>query len=293
LTGQDYHAPVMKEQVLSLLLTDQSGVYIDGTVGGGGHAEAICRSLTESGRVIGFDQDEQAIEFTRQRLSGISSRVTLIRANFSALADQLRALGLAGVNGVLLDLGVSSYQLNQPELGFSYRTDGAVDMRMDRRRTLTGKEVINTYSDEELQRVIREFGEERYARRIARALVARRPIDTTLELRDAVGSAVGGRYLRKTLSRVFQAIRIEVNQELDRLAAVLPEILRALVPGGRVVVISYHSLEDRIVKNFFREQKGSLIIMTKKPMTASRAETEQNPRARSAKLRAAERATTL
>lgn len=272
-----------------MLLTDRSGVYVDGTVGGGGHAEAICRVLSASGRVIGFDQDEYALEFAGSRLITFGQQVTLVRSNFGTMVEQLRTLGISRVHGILLDLGVSSHQLDRAELGFSYRSDGLVDMRMDRRQQLTGREVLNSYREEDLQRVIREFGEERYARRIARAIVNRRPIESTHQLRDAIGSAVGGRYLTKTLSRVFQAVRIEVNNELAVLEAVLPDVVSLLVDGGRVVVISYHSLEDRIVKNFFRSNRDTLNVLTKKPMIASQEETSHNPRSRSAKLRAAER----
>ncbi|MDH4069469.1 MAG: 16S rRNA (cytosine(1402)-N(4))-methyltransferase RsmH [Ignavibacteria bacterium] len=286
---RDFHAPVLPEQVISFLVTDRSGIYVDGTVGGGGHTEVICRHLSAEGRVIGFDQDEHALEFAGSRLSVFGDKVVLVRSNFGTMVEQLRSLGTARVHGVLLDLGVSSHQLDRAELGFSYRNDGAVDMRMDRRQELTGRDVLNEYPEEDLQRVIREFGEERYARRIARAIVYRRPIESTHQLRDAVGSAVGGRYLTKTLSRVFQAVRIEVNNELAVLEAVLPDIVSLLAEGGRAVVISYHSLEDRIVKTFFRNNRDMLNILTKKPLIASPEETIHNPRSRSAKLRAAER----
>jgi 16S rRNA (cytosine1402-N4)-methyltransferase len=238
--------------------------------------------------VIAFDVDEEAIRHATLRLGGTSSRVTFVRANFNNMQAELKLLGITGVNGILLDLGVSSFQLDNSDLGFSFRADGHIDMRMDRRQTTTGWDIVNTYREEDLRTILWKFGEERHGRRIARRIVASRPIDSTVRLRDVVGSAVGGRYLTKTLARVFQAIRIEVNRELESLERILQTSLSFLKPEGRIVVISYHSLEDRIVKTFFRSHAADLEILTKKPITVSDQEIEVNPRSRSAKMRVAE-----
>lgn len=277
------------EQALSFLLQDPEGTYIDGTLGGGGHTEAICGKLSGAGRVIAFDVDEEAIRFAVSRLGEYSSRLTTIQANFNCMRSELGRLNITAVNGILLDLGVSSFQLDNSDLGFSYRGEGRIDMRMDRRQTVTGWDVVNTYREEDLRTILWTFGEERYGRRIAKKIVAARPIDSTMHLRDVVGSAVGGRFLTKTLARVFQAIRIEVNKELESLEATLRDSLQILAPGARVVVISYHSLEDRIVKSFFRLHPGELKILTRKPVVPADEEVEANKRARSARMRAAER----
>ncbi len=289
MTERSFHAPVLPEQAVSFLLQDPEGIYVDGTLGGGGHAEAICSRLSGNGRIIAFDVDEEAIRYSTDRLDKDAARLTVVRANFSNVLAELRLLDITGVNGILLDLGVSSFQLDNSDLGFSFRGDGHIDMRMDRRQTTTGWDIVNTYREEDLRTILWKFGEERHGRRIAKRIVASRPIDSTVRLRDVVGSAVGGRYMTKTLARVFQAIRIEVNRELENLGAALRDSLALLKPGGRIVVISYHSLEDRMVKTFFRLHPAELAILTKKPLTASEAEVAGNPRARSAKMRAAER----
>ena len=295
-----YHAPVLVERVVSFLVTNPEGVYVDATLGGGGHAGAICSMLRGSGKLIGCDVDEDALRFASHRLEDFRGRVTLLRANFSELSVELAKIGIRQVQGILFDLGVSSFQLDEPTRGFSFQSDARIDMRMDRRLTLTGSGVVNTYGEKDLARVVRAYGEERNAGRIAKKLVQMRPFESTGQLRDAVESAVGKKFLTKTLARVFQAIRIEVNQELTHLAQGLEDALRVTHPGGRIAVISYHSLEDRIVKNFFRSHSslsgtemkpGShlLNLLTRKPIAASASEVEQNPRARSAKLRVAER----
>ena len=287
--GRSFHAPVLQEQAVSFLFQDPEGIYVDGTLGGGGHTEALCNKLSERGRVIAFDVDEEAIRSATQNLGKSARSVTMIRANFSNVRTELEKLGVTAVNGILLDLGVSSFQLDNSSLGFSFRGEGNIDMRMDRRQTVTGWDVVNTYREEDLRSILWTFGEERHGRRIARKIVAARPIESTLALRDVIASAVGGKFLTKTLARVFQAIRIEVNKELENLRTVLQDSLLLLTPGGRIVVIAYHSLEDRIVKSFFRLHPGRLKVLTKKPIVPSDAEIAGNARARSAKMRVAER----
>jgi 16S rRNA (cytosine1402-N4)-methyltransferase len=301
-----YHEPVLAEETLAMLMTDRDGTYVDGTVGGGGHAEMICEHLGPRGRLIGIDADADAIEASRVRLERFGSRVTLIRGNFRHIVSELGTRGAKQLAGIVLDLGVSSHQIDQAERGFSFRGEGRLDMRMDSRRTLSAHEVINSYSQEGLEAILREYGEERAARRIARSLIRARPVDTAGELNAVIERCVGGRYLTKSLARVYQAIRIEVNGELESLREALVSVPDLLLPGGRCVVIAYHSLEDRIVKEFFREEAADRIpshnklvpdrprsprleILTKKPVTATEQEIARNGRARSAKLRAAER----
>ena len=287
-------------------MTGPTGTYVDGTVGGGGHAERICHLLGEGGRLFCFDADEEAIRFSRKRLEGFGERVAFVHANFSNVRAGLLALGVSRIRGMLLDLGVSSFQLDEGSRGFSYRSDDRLDMRLDRRQDMNAWDVVNRYSEESLVRVIRGYGEEQKARIIAGCIIRGRPIDKTGALRDAVASAVGQRFLTKSLARVFQALRIEVNGELRNLTLTLPEVRDLLEPGGRVVVIAYHSLEDRIVKDFFRAEAETRIpsghkyvpdltkiprlkVLTKKPVGAPSGEVSRNPRARSAKMRVAER----
>jgi len=301
-----YHAPVLSDEAISLLVTDPRGVYVDGTIGGGGHAEKICALLEHGGSLVGFDVDDDAIRFAEKRLAPYGQRARLIRSNFSNLVEQLGANGVSAINGLLLDLGVSSYQLDEATRGFSFRGDERLDMRMDRRQALSGWEIVNTYDESFLSEVIWRYGEERNARRIAKRIVASRPVETTGALRNVIELAVGRQFLTKTLARVFQAIRIAVNNELESLEKVLGDVIHLLVPRGRIVVISYHSLEDRVVKEFFKQHAQERIrsehkyiedtlvtpdlrVLTKKPVTAGEEEVARNPRARSAKLRAAER----
>jgi 16S rRNA (cytosine1402-N4)-methyltransferase len=301
-----YHEPVLAEETLALLLTDREGVYVDCTVGGGGHAEKICEHLGIRGRLIGIDADGEALEETERRLKGFAPQVTLIRGNFRHVVSELGALGVQQCAGLLLDLGVSSHQIDRPERGFSFRAEGRLDMRLDTRRPFSAHEVINGYSEEKLEEIFRGYGEEHAARRIARALVRSRPVSTAGELNLLVERCVGGRFLTKSLARVYQAIRIEVNGELESLHGVLEAVPDILSPGGRCVVISYHSLEDRIVKESFRKEAADRIpsqsklmpdlprvprlrVLTRKPVTATAEEIRRNGRARSAKLRAAER----
>jgi 16S rRNA (cytosine1402-N4)-methyltransferase len=270
-------------------------VVVDATVGAGGHAEALLQAGADS--VLGLDRDASALAEASSRLRRFGPRVRAARARFSRLAEAIREAGLSSVGAVLFDLGVSSMQLDRPERGFSYRVDAPLDMRMgaDEDEGPTAADVVNAYPEEELARVIFEYGEERYSRRIARALVrarGRSPIGTTRELAAIVAGAVprrsGGPHPAR---RTFQALRIEVNAELEELAASLPQAASVLERGGRLVVISYHSLEDRIVKRFIAGE-SSLATLAKKPVRPSAAEALGNPRARSARLRVAERATT-
>ncbi len=303
--GQTYHIPVLCEQVLELLLTDRSGLYVDGTAGGGGHAGRICAALDREGELLCVDADEEALRAAAEHLAGCA-RVQYVQANFRELASTVRAMGLRRPSGLLLDLGVSSHQLDEPARGFSFRTEAPLDMRFDRRQAFSALDVLNTYDEARLADVIYRFGEERASRAIARRVIGARPLRTTGELAAAVEAAVGARFLLKSLARVFQAVRIEVNQELAALQAVLADAAGLLVPGGRIAVISYHSLEDRIVKEKFRALAATSIraatklapdtpvtpmlrIVTRHPVTPAEDECRLNPRARSAKLRVAER----
>jgi 16S rRNA (cytosine1402-N4)-methyltransferase len=277
------HEPVMVDEVLRFL--GGAATVIDATLGAGGHAEALLASGV--GRVIGLDRDPEAIELATRRLAGFGKRFTAVRTRFSLLPAENR------VDGVLYDLGVSSMQLDLPERGFSYRAAGPLDMRMGPQGE-RAMDLVNTASEEELARIVFEYGDERRSRRVASAIVrtrSRAPIRTTDELARVVASALGSRRGGPhPARRTFQALRIAVNRELEELSASLPRAVEALAPGGRVVAISYHSLEDRIVKRYLNERED-LEVLTKKPLRPSGAEAARNPRARSAKLRAAERRT--
>ena len=309
---KDYgHKPVLLEECLEALAVRPEGIYLDGTLGRAGHSLEILRRLT-TGRLIGVDRDLAAIEAARERLAEFGDRVTLVHGNFSDLGDILQNLGIVGVDGMLFDLGVSSPQLDEPRRGFSYMHDAPLDMRMDGTAALDARQVVNTWSGEELCRILREYGEERYAARIAQAILRRRaqaPIETTGELADIIRSAMPAAALREKqhpAKRSFQAVRIAVNGELDALPPMLEAAAEALAPGGRLAVITFHSLEDRIVKQTMRElaagctcppefpvcvcgKKPRLRLVNRKPIISGPAELEENPRARSAKLRVAER----
>jgi 16S rRNA (cytosine1402-N4)-methyltransferase len=281
------HEPVLVDEVVALL--KESRLVLDLTVGAGGHAAA----LLEAGvlRVVGVDRDPEALAAAWDRLRRYGERFQTVRARFSEVAEVGEEAGVREAGGVLYDLGVSSMQLGRADRGFSYRADGPLDMRMGE-ENLTAHRVVNTYDEETLVRMLRELGEERYAGRIARAIVRAReraPIETTRELAAVVAAAVprrrGGPHPAR---RTFQALRIEVNRELEELAASLPRAVQLLGPGGRLVAISYHSLEDRLVKRFLAGEE-TLEVLTRKPVRPSAAEAARNPRARSAKLRAAER----
>ena len=305
----DYHTPVLTDTVLSFLQPHTDGIYVDATMGGGGHTESLLRACAPSGRVIGFDADEEALKYAKERLNKFGDRVEFVHDNFSHMTAGLAQLQISGVDGIVFDLGVSSRQIDSPERGFGFREDQPLDMRMDRRQVADAGTVLNTYDERSLADIFWRFGEERNSRRIAREIVRARlkePISSTAHLAGLVESSVGGKFLTKSLARVFQAIRIEVNQELDHLSRALVVSASLLKKGGRLVVLSYHSLEDRIVKEFIKEHSRTsvpsghkyiadrpvmpdLIALTKKPVTASESELERNPRSRSAKLRAAEK----
>ncbi|MDI6766560.1 MAG: 16S rRNA (cytosine(1402)-N(4))-methyltransferase RsmH [Bacteroidota bacterium] len=305
----EYHIPVLVNEVIHYLLTGSDGIYIDGTLGGGGHAESIMSRLSEKGRLIGFDIDEDALQFSNKRLKKFGDRVIYIHDNFSNVRNVLNDQGLSEIDGFLLDLGVSSHQLDVKHRGFSFQSESRIDMRMDQNQSFDGWKIINTYERTKLAEIFKKYGEERHSWRIAKKIVDMRNkkgINTTGELATVVESITGARFLKKSLARIFQAIRIEVNNELENLHQALKNILDVLIPGGRIVVISYHSLEDRIVKKFLIENslkfhlaphkylldtpiKPKLNILTKKPINASFDEIQNNPRAKSAKLRAAKR----
>lgn len=304
--GPVYHIPALCREAVDLLMTDPGGSYVDGTVGGGGHAWEICSRLQGPGRLLCLDADDEALASARERLAPFTGRTVFARSNFRLLRHVLEDTGWTQVHGILLDLGVSSHQLDAVERGFTFRGDERLDMRMDRRGPVSAWDVVNSYDERRLAGIIHEYGEERNARRIARLIVERRPVETTGALRDVVAVVTPDRFLNKSLARVFQALRIEVNGELDSLRAVLADATDLLLPGGRIVVIAYHSLEDRIVKEFFREgstvhwtpgvpvmpgtePEPPLVLLTRKPVVPADSEIEGNPRARSAKMRAAER----
>ncbi len=305
------HIPIMLEEVIDGLNIKENGIYIDGTLGGAGHSLEIVKRLS-SGKLIGIDQDERALEKAREVLEPYRDRTILVHDNYENIDRILKELNIDKVDGILLDLGVSSYQLDAGERGFSHNKDAMLDMRMDRTREFSAWDVVNNYSKEELEKIIWEYGEDRWAKRIAEFIIAERkqkPIDTTLELVSVIKKAIpkkvrmeGGHPAKKT----FQAIRIEVNRELDVLGNLINKISRLLNPHGRIAIISFHSLEDRIVKDAFKELYRDCIcppelpqcmcdktreieIITRKPIVADEIELKTNPRARSAKLRIAEK----
>ena len=280
------HLPVMVGQVLEYLRVSDKGVYVDATLGLGGYSKEILSRLGAEGRLIGIDRDEDAISIARGRLG--NGRVTLMRASFSEISQLLEP---DSIDGVVFDLGISMLQLRQKGRGFSFLTDEPLDMRMDRSQPLTAEKVINTYPEGELRRILREYGEEKKASLIEQEIVRRRPIRTTRELSELVERVYGRRARIHPATKTFQAIRIEVNSELKELARGLSSAEKVLKKGGRLVVVSYHSLEDRIVKNFMRDSQrmGRLRVLTKKPLTPSLDEMRANPSCRSAKMRAGEK----
>lgn len=303
-----YHAPVLLKETVDLLVGIPGGVYVDCTVGGGGHAREILNRLDSAGRLVGIDRDEDAIAFARNALREKLDQVVFVKGDFGDLEFCLEQAKTDKVAGILLDLGVSSHQIDTGSRGFSFQRSGPLDMRMDQSKGITAEEVVNHYEEHELARIIKELGEERNAKLIAREITKcrrRQTIQTTEALREIVAHRVPDRHLNKTLARVFQAIRIEVNGELRSLESALRLSVERLVPGGRLAVISYHSLEDRRVKQFMKSEASGreeadyvelarprirkFKIMTKRPVLASEEEIRANPRARSAKLRAAER----
>jgi len=296
-----YHDPVLCDETLNVLITDPNGIYVDGTLGGGGHASALLTHLSKSAKVFGIDQDDDALRAASKRIN--DNRFSTVKGNFGYM-DVLLPSSLQGrVNGILLDIGVSSHKIDQGTRGFSFREDGPLDMRMDPQNPLSAAIVVNNYDPAELTRILFTYGEERFSRKITETIVARRPVETTAELRQAVESVIRGPHVNKSLARVFQAIRIEVNQELEMLTMALHKSVKLLAEGGRIAVMSYHSLEDRLVKHFFRAGNADGVVEKDfygndirplnpvKPalITPSEQEIARNPRARSARLRVAEK----
>ncbi len=307
------HVSVLLHETVDGLNVKPDGIYVDATLGGGGHAFEVCSRLNDKGRFIGIDQDADAIEAARKRLAGFGEKVTIIRSNYRDMRPQLQKIGVDKVDGIVVDLGVSSYQLDTAERGFSYRVDAPLDMRMDQRQKTTARDIVNSYSEEELYRVIRDYGEDRFAKNIAKHIVAEREkgsVETTEQLNEIIRHAIPMK-IRKTSGhpskRTFQAIRIELNHELDVLKDSLEDMIDMLNPGGRICIITFHSLEDRIVKSLFRKSENPCTcpvhfpvcvcgktskgrVVTRKPILPSMEEMESNSRSKSAKLRIFERA---
>lgn len=309
--GKFKHISVLLNETIDNLEVKPEGTYVDGTLGGGGHSYEIAKKLNSLGRLIGFDQDEAAIEAAGKRLEEFEN-VTIIRSNYRYMKEELNKIGVPLVDGIILDLGVSSYQLDTAERGFSYRTDSPLDMRMDNRKALTAKDIVNTYSLEELERIIRDYGEDKFARNIAKHIVSSREekeIQTTGELVEIIKASIPMK-IQKTMGhpakQTFQAIRIELNEELTVLNESLETMIDMLKPGGRICIITFHSLEDRIVKTIFKNaqdpctcpkslpmcvcgKKSKGRVITRKPILPSDEEMEMNSRSKSAKLRVFEK----
>ena len=302
------HKSVLLNETIDGLNIKPDGIYVDGTLGGGGHAYEVCRRLGEKGSIVGIDQDAAAIEAASARLKDFGEKVTIVRSNYCDMKSKLHELGIDKVDGIVLDLGVSSYQLDTAERGFSYREDAPLDMRMDTRQKMTARDIVNDYTEADLYRVIRDYGEDKFAKNIAKHIVqarAMKPVETTAELSEIIRASIPMKFQKKSghpAKRTFQAIRIELNRELDVLRDSLDDMIDLLNPGGRLCIITFHSLEDRIVKSAFRKNenpctcppdfpvcvcgkksKGSII--TKKPILPSEEELEYNSRSKSAKLR--------
>ena len=308
-----YHAPIMVEEVLSLLQPARGGVFVDGTLGGGGHSEAILNLLPADGRLFGIDRDRDALAAAEGRLAPFKDRFTALYGNFFHMKTLLLQRGVDKVDGILLDLGVSSHQLDEPSRGFSYKFEAPLDMRMDQSAPLTAADVVNGYSEKELVRIFRDYGEERFSPLIARRILekrAERPIATTTELADIVAGAIPAKFRHKEQQhparRVFQAVRIEVNGELQGLREAVDSCIDLLHPGGRLVILTFHSLEDRIVKTAFKTAENPCVcpprspqcvcgrtpygkVLTKHPLTACAAEQQENSRSTCCKLRALEK----
>ena len=307
------HVSVLLHETVDGLNVRPDGIYVDATLGGGGHAFEVCNRLNDKGRFIGIDQDADAIEAAGKRLAGFGEKVTIIRSNYRDMRPQLQNIGVGKVDGIVIDLGVSSYQLDTAKRGFSYRMDAPLDMRMDQRQKMTARDIVNSYSEAELYRVIRDYGEDKFAKNIAKHIVAERekgPVETTGQLNEIIRRAIPMK-IQKTSGhpskRTFQAIRIELNHELDVLRDSLDDMINMLNPGGRICIITFHSLEDRIVKSSFRKNENPCIcpshflvcvcgktskgrVVTRKPILPSKEEMESNSRSKSAKLRIFERA---
>lgn len=306
------HKSVLLEETIESLQIKPDGIYVDGTLGGGGHAYEIGKRLSNKGSIVGIDQDAAAIRAAGIRLKDFGEKVTIIRSNYCDMKSRLHELGIDKVDGILLDLGVSSYQLDTADRGFSYRQDAPLDMRMDTRQKMTAGDIVNTYSEKDLFRIIRDYGEDKFAKNIAKHIVAERgkdPILTTGALAEIIGHAIPMRVQKTSghpAKRTFQAIRIELNAELDVLRNSLDDMINILNPGGRICIITFHSLEDRIVKESFKRNQNPCIcpsdfpvcvcgkvsmgkVITRKPILPGTKELEGNSRAKSAKLRVFER----
>ena len=302
------HKSVLLNETIDGLNIKPDGIYVDGTLGGGGHAYEVCRRLGEKGSIVGIDQDAAAIEAASARLKDFGEKVTIVRSNYCDMKSKLHELGIDKVDGIVLDLGVSSYQLDTAERGFSYREDAPLDMRMDTRQKMTARDIVNDYTEADLYRVIRDYGEDKFAKNIAKHIVQARavkPVETTAELSEIIRASIPMKFQKKSghpAKRTFQAIRIELNRELDVLRDSLDDMIDLLNPGGRLCVITFHSLEDRIVKTIFRKnenpctcppdfpvcvcgKKSKGRVITRKPILPSDEEMEENPRSKSAKLR--------
>ena len=306
------HVSVLLKETIDGLNINPDGIYVDGTLGGGGHAYEVCKHLSSKGRLIGIDQDSEALEAARERLSEFEDKVTMVRSNYCEIDTILKDLDIDKVDGIVLDLGVSSYQLDNLERGFSYKADAPLDMRMDTRQMITASDVVNDYSENELYRIIRDYGEDRFAKNIAKHIVMARkkkPLTTTGELSEIVKKSIPMKFQAKgghPAKKTFQAIRIEVNNELKVLKDSIDTMIEHLNPGGRICIITFHSLEDRIVKTKFRENENPCIcppdfpvcvcgkvskgkVITRKPIIPSEEEIVNNKRAKSSKLRIFER----
>ena len=307
------HYSVLLNETIENLNIKPDGIYVDGTLGGGGHAYQVASRLSEKGRLIGIDQDADAIAAAGERLKEFGDKITIIRSNYANMKEELHRIGVEKVDGIVLDLGVSSFQLDTPERGFTYRDENApLDMRMDDRQSLTAKDIVNGYSEMELYRIIRDYGEDKFAKNIAKHIVqerAKKPIETTGELTEIIRESIPMKMQVKSghpAKRTFQAIRIELNRELDVLRDSLDGMIDILDDGGRLCIITFHSLEDRIVKTIFRKnenpctcpsdfpvcvcgKKSKGKVITRKPILPGETEMEENPRSKSAKLRIFER----
>ena len=307
------HYSVLLNETIENLNIKPDGIYVDGTLGGGGHAYQVASRLSEKGRLIGIDQDADAIAAAGERLKEFGDKITIIRSNYANMKEELHAIGIEHVDGIVLDLGVSSFQLDTPERGFTYRdADAPLDMRMDDRQSLTARDIVNDYSEMDLYRIIRDYGEDKFAKNIAKHIVAARqvkPITTTGELTEIIRESIPMKMQVKSghpAKRTFQAIRIELNRELDVLRDSLDGMIDILDDGGRLCIITFHSLEDRIVKTIFRKnenpctcpsdfpvcvcgKKSKGKVITRKPILPGETEMEENPRSKSAKLRIFER----
>ncbi|WP_302629764.1 16S rRNA (cytosine(1402)-N(4))-methyltransferase RsmH [uncultured Eubacterium sp.] len=306
------HVSVLLKETIDGLNINPDGIYVDGTLGGGGHAYEVCKHLSSKGRLIGIDQDSEALEAARERLSEFEDKVTMVRSNYCEIDTILKDLDIDKVDGIVLDLGVSSYQLDNLERGFSYKADAPLDMRMDTRQMITASDVVNNYSENELYRIIRDYGEDRFAKNIAKHIVMARkkkPLTTTGELSEIVKESIPMKFQAKgghPAKKTFQAIRIEVNNELKVLKDSIDTMIEHLNPGGRICIITFHSLEDRIVKTKFRENENPCTcppdfpvcvcgkvskgkVITRKPIIPSEEEIVNNKRAKSSKLRIFER----